>query len=214
MEFPKNLVSEAVEEIHKSAPPGAPTNTEQSMNRLNGLYKLVGGTPNAIEASESAGQQELVRGKVLPTDIQTVFIGQDRLPGKPFLENTGVKFLGFVDNDALFQYVELPPGWKLEATDHAVWSSLLDEKGRERAGIFYKAAFYDRKATLHLKCRYAVTTERVGDTYVCNVKDGEKILFGAVAQEIADGSERKKCIKWLSEHFPRWEDPGAYWDRA
>ena len=44
----------------------------------------------------------------------------------------------------------LPPGWSRQGSDHAMWAHLLDEHGRQRVGIFYKAAFYDRSAHMHL----------------------------------------------------------------
>lgn len=66
------------------------------------------------------------------------------------LETAGVKFGEVVEGDSLFQYVELPVGWKKQGTDHDMWSSLHDENGKEVATIFYKAAFYDRRAHLGL----------------------------------------------------------------
>lgn len=95
-----------------------------------------GSSSDAITGQEAAGQQSFVQSTTLPTDIR----------GKEILESAGVKFLGQVEGDDLFQYVELPNGWGLEPTDHSMWSKLVDEQGRERASIFYKAAFYDRSA--------------------------------------------------------------------
>lgn len=90
----------------------------------------------AIMDQESAGQQSFVSNDTLPTDLR----------GKEILEAAGVKFLGVVEDDDMFQYVELPDGWKKVPTDHSMWSNLVDEQGRVRASIFYKAAFYDRSA--------------------------------------------------------------------
>jgi hypothetical protein len=39
---------------------------------------------------------------------------------------------------------------QLVNSDHAMWSYLVDELGRERVSIFYKAAFYDRSAHMSL----------------------------------------------------------------
>ena len=44
----------------------------------------------------------------------------------------------------------MPNGWKKQATDHSMWSELIDDKGKVRATIFYKAAFYDQRAFLNL----------------------------------------------------------------
>jgi len=52
--------------------------------------------------------------------------------------------------DDLFTSVTLPEGWHKEATEHAMWSKLIDDQGRERASIFYKAAFYDRSAFMSI----------------------------------------------------------------
>lgn len=95
---------------------------------------------DAIVASEKAGQSELVNSDVLPTEMSR----DDRA----LLEAAGVKFGEVVKDDPLFQYVELPNGWKKVPTTHDMWSDLLDAHGRKRAAIFYKAAFYDRRAHL------------------------------------------------------------------
>ena len=64
--------------------------------------------------------------------------------------------------DDLFVEVTLPAGWKKEATDHSMWSKLVDDKGRERASIFYKAAFYDRDAHINITQRFHCMTQPVG----------------------------------------------------
>jgi hypothetical protein len=101
---------------------------------IRGLER--GSSSRAIMDQEKTGQESFVESTTLPTVIS----------GKEILEAAGVKFLGLVEDDALFQYVQLPAGWKKVATDHSMWSTLVDEKGRERASIFYKAASYDRRA--------------------------------------------------------------------
>lgn len=104
-----------------------------------------GSTDGLIERQEEQGQQSFVGSDTLPMDLGNVFLPGEP-DGKAILEAAGVKFLGPVEGDDLFQYVELPDGWKKEATDHSMWSKLLDAEGNERASIFYKAAFYDRNA--------------------------------------------------------------------
>ncbi|WKZ25453.1 MAG: hypothetical protein QY322_03650 [bacterium] len=74
----------------------------------------------AIMDQELAGQQSFVSSTTLPTDLR----------GKEILEAAGVKFLGVVDDDDIFQYVELPEGWKKVPTDHSMWSNLVDGAGR------------------------------------------------------------------------------------
>ena len=98
------------------------------------------GAERAIERQEARGQEQLVGSDLLPTDCPKDV--------KTALEAAGVVFGEVVSGDALFRHVSLPTGWKKVATDHAMWSTLVDDTGRERAKIFYKAAFYDRRAFL------------------------------------------------------------------
>jgi hypothetical protein len=100
------------------------------------------GANGSIEKQEADGQRDFVSSETLPTRIDA--------ESKQALEAAGVKFLGPVENDNLFQYVELPAGWQKKPTDHSMWSLLFDDKGVQRASIFYKAAFYDRDAFLRV----------------------------------------------------------------
>ena len=99
----------------------------------------MGGNPGAIEAQERKGQRELVAAQnMLPTDVR----------GREKLEKLGVVFGEPHEDDELFCEAKLPEGWKIVATDHQMWSELLDEEDKKVAGIFYKAAFYDRRASI------------------------------------------------------------------
>lgn len=103
---------------------------------------LMGGNPRAIEAQEARGQKELTESQQLPVEINT---------GKlETLVKAGVKIGNAVEGDPLFRQVGLPEGWKIVATEHSMWSELKDEKGEVRAHIFYKAAFYDRRAHMDI----------------------------------------------------------------
>jgi hypothetical protein len=102
---------------------------------------VTGDSGKAIENSEVRGQQSLVHSDTLPVDINA--------EDKGILEAKGVVFGDRVDD--LFQQVTLPEGWAKKATGHSMWSKLVDSKGREIASIFYKAAFYDRCAFLHVE---------------------------------------------------------------
>lgn len=95
-----------------------------------------------VTAQEAAGQADLVQDDTLPTDISE--------DCRTMLEKAGVIFRGPVNGDPLFQHVTLPKEWKKVATDHDMWSKLVDDKDKERAAIFYKAAFYDRRAAMRL----------------------------------------------------------------
>jgi hypothetical protein len=99
------------------------------------------GSDRAIEEQEAAGQRQLVNSDRLPTDLYS--------PREDF-EALGFTFADPDPSDPMFMPATLPDGWKREGSDHAMWSYLLDGLGRRRASIFYKAAFYDRKAHMSL----------------------------------------------------------------
>ena len=101
---------------------------------------LFGGNPGAIVAQEVTGQREFVASTQLPTDM--------RGNARTVLEEAGVVFGDISSDDPLFCDATLPEGWRKEATEHHMWSKLIDQDGNERASIFYKAAFYDRSAFL------------------------------------------------------------------
>ena len=98
-----------------------------------------GNPSKAIERQEERGQQALIQGNQLPTKGLTEVANA-----------LGIRVIGVDDNDPLFSAVLLPHGWKIAATDHTMWSDLLDETGTKQAAIFFKAAAYDREATIHL----------------------------------------------------------------
>lgn len=113
------------------------TAEEAAQNPLLTLGAMMGGG-GAIEAQEARGQRELVESEQLPvrmmgvTDADLITLGFTL--GEP------------TPGDKLFRPATLPPGWKKQATDHSMWSKIVDESGRERFSIFYKASFYDRDA--------------------------------------------------------------------
>jgi hypothetical protein len=55
-----------------------------------------------------------------------------------------------VPGDPLFCDATIPDGWTKKATEHAMWSSIVDTRGIEMVSVFYKAAFYDRSAHMHI----------------------------------------------------------------
>jgi hypothetical protein len=112
---------------------------------LSGSDKLaLAATPGAIIEQERFGQEELVAGNQLP---RNGLLGADRTRW----EALGLKILDEGGDDPLFCRVELPPGWRKVPREHALWTDLVDETGKVRAEIRYKAAFYDRYAGIQLK---------------------------------------------------------------
>lgn len=105
-----------------------------------------------------------------------------------------------------------------------MWSDLVDDKGRKRAGIFYKAAFYDRSAHIGVNRRYGINIDYnrldVENVAVAMVTDGQAAIFTTdpigfeedKARYDAQNKARALAVAWLNEHYPNWEDASAYWD--
>lgn len=188
---------------------------------------------DAILEQEAEGRREVVAraaaGKAeLPTDIAK--------ESKEALEAAGVKFGYSVAGDPMFQHAELPAGWAIKGTDHSMYTKLVDEKGRERASIFYKAAFYDRSARLTASRRYSIQSHYNDDhktVAVARVLDGDgSVVFESDRIAITDENKYDKrnkstweveipgartianqqCESWLAENKPDWRSLTAYWD--
>lgn len=116
---------------------------------------LMGGNPNAIEEQEKQGQDQITRAReVMQLPIKVNYpLGEDGKKGNSgeAYEAMGIKVIGTSKGDELFFDVHLPAGWNINPTDHPMWSTLVDSEGKERANIFYKAAFYDRDAFVNFK---------------------------------------------------------------
>jgi len=180
---------------------------------------MVAITPGGIEAQEAMGQAALVGTLgILPKECP-----------RQQLEKLGFKF--GADSDDLFVNVTFPAGWSKKATDHSMWSDLLDDKGRKRGGIFYKAAFYDRSAHMSLNRRYVVTSEYLnaaGEKHdwksnaepakrriVVEDRGENKTLWQSESYSRTDyktdEAAQKVAREWLAEKFPQHEDETAYW---
>ena len=187
---------------------------------------IIASTPGGIEAQERAGQATFARSETLPKDCPRLHL----------------EHLGFVfgeDADDIFVYVTFPQGWSKRPTEHAMWTDLLDDKGRKRAGIFYKAAFYDRDAHMILDCRYTVTVWPHGgwqnddqtDDWDAVLLDADEVVKILESQHLpkppfrdsdegrrawaawsdARDAMRKRAGKWLEESYPDCRNPLAYW---
>jgi hypothetical protein len=190
----------------------APNNTANA-GPLANLVVAMGG-PRGIEAQESQGQGDLVNSDTLPTE------GLERIAAA-----LGIAIVDPVPDDALFTYVKLPVGWTKTGTDHAMWSELLDEKGRKRAAIFYKAAFYDRGAHIHAERRFSVRLdydhEKQHGEAICYVEDadGQRRVFTSTAHRVmpprsweASDAARAEATAWLLEAYPDHDNAVAYWE--
>lgn len=114
-------------------------NTSQRDPLLHLLGAMSEGTGDYITGMEADGQQQLVQSDRIPTDD----LGRG---GEQALLDLGFT-LGDPDpTDPLFRLCTLPEGWARQGSDHAMWSYIVDQLGRRRVAVFYKAAFYDRGA--------------------------------------------------------------------
>lgn len=201
------------------------TNTERGMNGQTeaiaflGIAMALGGS-NAIELQEASGQRELAASAQLPTK---------GLNDPAFAM---IKVHGQTEGDPLFSDVTLPDGWRKQRTDHSMWSDLLDEKGRKRAGIFYKAAFYDRGAHISPNRRYysakdydyktasrfIVKDNATGDVLFVSAESPDPFPQETISREESfrrsdlEGPNKAAALDWINEHFPNWNDASAYWD--
>ena len=175
--------------------------------------------PGGIEAQEAAGQRSFVASETLPGEV---------LAGtREELEAMGIEYIEQVDD--LFWRVNLPEGWKRVSTDHSMWSHLVDDKGRQRASIFYKAAFYDRRAHVGINSRFSYRVQRVNgwDTddglWHGVVLDGETVIWSTPEKlkepanperEYWDAKDAlaEQARMWLKEHYPDWGNRLSYWD--
>jgi hypothetical protein len=173
---------------------------------------LVAATPGGIVAQEKRGQQQLVNSTMFPkdgnaTDEQLVDCG----------------FVLGEDIDDLFRNVTLPNGWAKVGTGHDMHSDLLDEQGNKRGGIFYKAAFYDRRADFTLYLRYYVSTAAPDDNdwssdqrfYVVRDRKRDTVIYKTEIYKRTDWTAADKheeeAFDWLAEHYPDYSDFSAYW---
>ncbi|MCX4974266.1 hypothetical protein [Streptomyces sp. NBC_00620] len=108
------------------------------------LALATGDTNTIVEEQERAGQRQLVNSDRLPVEIQS------GCGDTAAFEALGFTFGEPDRHDPLFRPATLPDGWKREGSDHDMWSFIVDELGRRRVAVFYKAAFYDRRASMRL----------------------------------------------------------------
>lgn len=190
---------------------------------------LSGDVGGAVERQEARGQRELNASEMLPKRGTIEREGGHYGP----VWREKLEALGFIfgdEGDDLFVHCTLPGGWTKKATDHSMWSKLYDEQGRERASIFYKAAYYDRDAHMSWIPRYRAMQwygatpdepENWSDPnrenkMICYVvKDGETVIWhGEPVRNYdwhANDAAREESREWLREHYPQWDDAFAYW---
>lgn len=182
--------------------PVNPENTtkRQPLEHLAGIMSE--GQSGYITGMESAGQAQLVNSDRVPTDLNG-------------LSEEDFTALGFTfgpadPDDPMFRPASLPPGWRREGSSHAMWSYITDERGIHRVSIFYKAAFYDRRAHMGIVNvgRSAVNDYVYGDTD--DLPDTLDLLTAdereeAVSEARAYLAKAEKYGDIYADHVPRVE---------
>lgn len=187
--------------------------------------------PGGVEMQEKHGQLEQAKLQTLPRDAKEG-------PHRQAWEKLGFVFGS--DVDELFVEATFPTGWKKVPTDHDMYTDIVDERGRERGSIFYKAAFYDRRARSGLRSWFRIDRccEGEGQPRVFKVVDVDGTVHFMsepvpprpdVSNDPADDTEelrqkylavcsqedeaRKSCSAWLDANYPGWDkDPTSYWN--
>lgn len=135
-------------------------NKEMGINTIS-LMSMVMGS-DAITYQEREGQKNLCNSSELPMKYngglkeQKEYIEKLNQMGITVIETEEERNKNFADGE-LFMKVILPEGWSIKRTDHSMWSNLTDNKGKKRASIFYKAAFYDRDAFINFNRRFSIS---------------------------------------------------------
>lgn len=218
------------------------------------MYAMEGEDPSkAIKNQEKRGQHAVVRSQKLPKKLNDHSVPrevrwngidnsmewkeQEKIATQNNIEYTkqqyeqmGITIIG--EYDELFWNVELPDEWKVEATDHAMWNNLLDEKGRKRADFFYKASCYDRDAFTNFCTRYHAYVDHTADPcseyevwkksdYQGVIKDGETVIFSTECvkptgsfdgDDVLKDSLQKKLDQYMEENYPDYKNIHAYWN--
>ncbi|MER6575771.1 hypothetical protein [Nonomuraea sp. NPDC001023] len=156
------------------------------------------GLTGSIARMEAQGQRQIVNSTVLPARMN--YGTEDELIA------LGFKLGDKVEGDPLFRQVTLPNGWKREGSDHAMWSYVVDELGRRRVSVFYKAAFYDRGAFLNVNTVYGYVGEclseqrqPIGD----DVWATPKALYAAAVGVIAQNAKYLEMYSHREDEYGR-----------
>lgn len=199
------------------------------------------GASEAIEEMEAEGQRQLASQiSWLPTE--GLVCRQIRYPeGKPLIsiddrlveqwKAIGVVPIGPVEDDDIFWRVDIPKSWEIRRSEHPMSTALYDDQGRQRAYIFYKAAFYDRRAYIRMIPRFTVDIVFVDEDY----EVGRSVwvaIDNATRMEVFRSSvkTREECRQfwsenngpkdphrieveeWVQRRHPEYLDPTKYWD--
>jgi hypothetical protein len=197
--------------------PKTVTNTKTAMGVPGGAMSLlvnqiIGG--NTIEDMELMGRDELLLADQIPVDCGGASIDEQ-------LQSLGFILGDVTEADPIFRAATLPPGWSKRATENSYWSDIVDDRGRVRFRIGYKAAYYDRWARLNTERRFGFMTDygqQDGPDQInrivltdCGV---ETELIGSYGRSDWDELDRLQdaAVARLNAIQPLWREFAAYWD--
>ena len=168
----------------------------ENTSKRDPFTHLVGSMDNPsgyITDMEAAGQQQLVNSDQLPTEAPW-----ERL------EEFGFKRGEVVSGDPLFTHCTLPEGWRREGTDHAMHSSILDERGVKRVQIFYKAAFYDRRADAYvINVGFSLVTDVVFGNGPVKLPDEWLVLTEKERADFILGLQAGLDREWAADKYDK-----------
>jgi hypothetical protein len=131
------------------------------MDKADGLelmLRVLGGESINTATDEMGRNRQKAFVEACKESCQFPKVGScDSEESKAQFESLGFKFGKEIDK--MFIEATLPEGWSIKPTDHYMWSTLLDEKGRERGSIFFKPDFWDRSAFVRLRQRYTAESK-------------------------------------------------------
>ena len=188
------------------------------LEALEMMVRTLSGEPNVLEHMEKEGQQRAVNNTM---------VAKKMFPSRKKWEELGFTFTDIPGDNVLCK-ATLPEGWEMVAIDHSMWNNIIDEQGRVRGSMFYKAAFYDREARMNLNQRYRIIIDYLDDHVTTEVYFGnpEEKIFVAGQIHKADFSSQESIdtyynelnrLQYLAEcfanlNYPDWRDEKAYWD--
>ncbi|MBE5453422.1 hypothetical protein E3G52_000286 [Mycobacteroides abscessus] len=183
---------------------------ENTTNRdplLHLLGSMGGNHSSYIEGMERDGQQQLVNSDLLPVDAGYLYGENETIDGWDVLAKLGFQRGEPVSGDDLFVHATLPEGWSRKGGSHAMHSSIVDQRGIDRVRIFYKAAFYDRRASM------SVIQNPGADLASKAIYGDEPAALPSVWSAMTD-NERAGYRGALDQYLSRAEDhPDIYGDR-
>lgn len=181
----------------------APRNTSAEMRESAavGMAFIAGaiaggpdGFSRAIEDQEASGSAQLRASTVLPVD------GSE----DPTFVELGITFGAQTPGDPLFREATIPDGWSKQPGEESRTTYLVDQRGVRRVCIFYKAAFYDRHAHMHVMD----VGESISSEWIYGRDEELALSAGLTEDELASAHDHaREYLDMAVEH------PHIYGDR-